>query len=89
MVVGFVGNNIEEDANADPDIVIMRKGRDNFVEILQAFVDNGDYEKVSFPIYDYHVNNIPELTIPLKHLYKTKFSESENEQLEIYVKKEK
>lgn len=89
VIVGFVGNNIEEDANADPDIVIMRKGRDNFVETLQTFVDKGGYEKVSFPIYDYHVNNIPELTIPLKHLYKTKYTERENEQLEIYVKKEK
>jgi len=86
VVVGYVGNNLEDDLRAQPDIIIPRRGRPNFVGELNSFLEKGNYQGISSPVYDYQVNNIPDQTIPLKHLYRTKFAEKESERLKIYVK---
>jgi hypothetical protein len=87
VTVGFVGNNIEEDSEIIPDIIIARRGRPNNIEILKNFLNKNTYEKITFPIYDYPYNNIPELTLPESHLYKTRLAENEKDKLTIYVRK--
>ena len=44
------------------------------------------YKNISFPIFDYQVNNIPELYYPIFHQFKTKLPEKADEALEISVK---
>jgi len=87
VIIGYTGNNLEKDSRMVPDVVILRKGRDNNVDILQSFLQKNSYEKKSFPVFDSQVNNIPELDCLLFHLYRTKWASSEEEKLEIYLKR--
>ena len=88
IIVGFVGNNLEEDSKAQPDIIVLRKQRlfgqqRSFAEFLQK----GRYRKHSFPVLDYLVNNIPEIGHGrFSHLYKTPLAANENERLDIFVR---
>ncbi len=86
VTIGYVGNNLKEDLTIQPDVIIMRKDRPNFVTELRDLLSHAEYEKVIFPVYDYQFNNIPELYIPLPHLYKTKYAENESEALTLYVR---
>lgn len=86
VTVGFVGNNLEEDQEVQPDIIILRKGRPNNLEVLNDLRNKAEYQKISFPVYDYQFNNIPELSLALPHLFKTKYAQTDSEKLEIYLK---
>ena len=87
VVVGYHQINQKEVEVVTPDIIIKRKGRPNNLSILNSMLQGANYKKVSFPFYDYQYNNIPELSLPLPHLFKTKLAKNENEKLEIYIKK--
>jgi len=52
---------------------------------VDKLLKENKYRKVSFPIYDYPANNIPELSISLRHLFKTKLPEKESDQVYIYL----
>lgn len=86
VIVGYVGNNLQEDSQLNPDVIIVRKWHDSNLKTLQDMIQKNSYEKVFFDIYDSQVNNIPELYCPTYHLYKTKLPNSEKEKLEILVK---
>jgi len=85
VVVGYVGNNIEEDSLEKPDIVIPRRGRPNNREILHSFLDKWEYEEVRLPVFDYYYNNIPELG---SHLFKTMKPDAYEDYLTFYILKE-
>lgn len=88
VIVGFVGNNLEEDSKMQPDIIVPRKQRlfgqqRAFAEFLQK----GRYRKNSFPVLDYLVNNMPEIGHGrFSHLYKTPLATNENERLDIFIR---
>lgn len=84
VIVGFTGYNLKKEIKLIPDIIIIRKNRPNFVKELSSFLEKADYQKISFPVTDYQVNNIPEITLSLHHLFSTPLTEKENGQLEIY-----
>lgn len=88
VIVGFVCNNLEEDIKLQPDVVIFRKRSDcaYSMPIFVSYLQKAYYEKVSFPIFDYLVNNIPDLSGPIRHLYKTKMAEDINSGLDIFIK---
>jgi len=88
--VGYVGNNLEEDLKLSPDIIIVRK-RNAWVNprCFDKFLQKSSYRKISFPVYDYPVNNLPELSYPyIPHLFKTKLADNEAARLEMYVKQD-
>jgi len=88
-IVGFLTNNLEEDLKLTPDIIIFRKIRaDKITQVLfSTFFKKNRYEKVSFPFFDYPVNNIPELRDKfLPHLFKTKIAQNQVEYLDMYLK---
>jgi hypothetical protein len=87
VIVGFSLSNLEEDLKMRPDIIIPRKNWGANPMILNAFFQNERYKKISFPVFDYPVNNIPEpggRVIP--HLYKTPIAANKNNRLDIYIK---
>jgi len=87
VIIGQGGHNLSEDIKLKPDIIISRKGwRSVFPEEMDLLLKNSRYQKVSFPVYDYRVNNIPELYYPIFHLFKTRFAENPDEALDIYIK---
>ena len=89
VVVGGVGNNIEKDAKLQPHILCYRKPWGSFVNIFQEYIQREKYERVSFPVYDNPVNNIPELNFKpaFNHKFKKMEPGNENEASEIYILK--
>jgi len=85
VIIGYVGNNLAEDMKANPDIIIMRKNwaYTSKEEIFTPFFERNKYVMVSFPVFDYFVNNIPETSL---HLFKTMKAENASECLDIYMK---
>lgn len=84
VIIGGVGNNLEEDMKLTPDVIVPRDGwwnRDKIDELLRK----AEYEKVVLPIADISFNNIAE---PAQHHFKTQYADEVGEEpLEIYFKK--
>ncbi len=89
VTVGYVGNNLEEDVRARPDIIVYRKLWQNFGQVFTNFMKQYEYERISFPVMDYSVNNIPELNWrpPFHHRFRTLESSDEREKVDIYIRK--
>lgn len=85
VIIGYVGNNLAEDMKANPDIIIIRKKwtYTSKEEIFAPFFERNKYARVSFPVFDYFVNNIPETGL---HLFKTEMAENDSQRLDIYLK---
>lgn len=88
VIIGYVGHNIKEELKMRPDIIIVRKrpAYTNRWRMLDTFLQRDRYKKFSFRVFDYPVNNIPEIDGHLLHLFKTKMARSKRERLDIYVK---
>lgn len=89
VVVGFIGNNLEEDARARPHVIAYRKPWGNFPEIFQGYLRNAAFDRVLFPVRDNPVNNIPELNfIPnFNHQFESLPSTSEQDGTELFILK--
>lgn len=88
-IIGYVGNNLEEDKKLEPDIIILRKffiPSQGYEYIFDNFMKKNKYVKIDFPIFDYPFNNIPELNFNIPHLYKTTFANNDSEKLYLYIK---
>jgi hypothetical protein len=85
VIIGYVGNNLVEDMKANPDIIIIRKKwtYTSKQEIFAPFFERNKYIRVSFPVFDYFVNNIPETSL---HSFKTEMAENDSQCLDIYLK---
>jgi hypothetical protein len=90
VIIGYVGNNLDQDMRLVPDIVIFRKGWRNLdPRIFIDFLARQDYRRKSFPVYDYKVNNIPEVNLSpeYQHQFKTLTTENERMKTDIYVRR--
>ncbi|MGZ6230541.1 MAG: hypothetical protein ACXWMO_07235 [Syntrophales bacterium] len=90
VIIGYVGNNLEQDTRLEPDIVIFRKGWRNLdPKIFIDFLTRHSYQRVSFPVFDYKVNNIPELNLSpeYQHQFRTLNEENERMKVDIFLKK--
>jgi len=86
ITIGSWGYNLKEDLKILPDIIIFRKGPNRNPEIFNEILAKGKYRRTVFPVYDYPVNNIPELILNPHHLFKTPFSQNDLECVDIYLK---
>ena len=90
VIIGYVGNNLEEDMQMAPDIIIFRKGWRNLSpKIFIDFFMRHRYQRVSFPVFDYKVNNISELNLSpeYQHQFKTLHTEDERMKVDIFLKR--
>ncbi|TAG54010.1 MAG: hypothetical protein EAZ27_09820 [Cytophagales bacterium] len=89
VIVGFIGNNLEEDSMKVPHVIAYRKPWGNFGDVFQDYFSKSQYTSQSFPIYDNPVNNIPELNFmpAFNHQFKTKLAQNQQESTELYFKK--
>ncbi len=89
VTVGFVGNNLEQDSKIVPDIIVYRKWHRIFLPVFRNFLEEQPYGRISFPVADYPVNNLPELNWapPFEHQFRTEESEDEEEKVDIFVRK--
>ena len=88
VVIGCVGNNLKEDMQTTPDIIIYRHGVPKMEPYLTQLRRKAQYKAISFPVSDYLVNNVPELYFIVRHLYRTPVDLPSFEPLSIYVKVE-
>ncbi|MFN0050354.1 MAG: hypothetical protein ACKVOU_14620 [Cytophagales bacterium] len=86
VVVGFIGNNLGEDANASPDVLAYRKPWGNYIEVFQEFMKKSPYLPERYPIYDNPVNNIPELNFlpAFNHKFETVQPNTEQDKTDLY-----
>jgi len=89
VIVGHVGNNLAEDARTQPDIIVYRKSWMDFEDVFRNFLALKAYGRISFPVFDYPVNNIPELNWqpPFKHRFRTLQASKEEDKVDIFVRK--
>lgn len=89
VVVGFIGNNLDEDAKANPHVIAYRKPWGNFGEIFQGYFSRFQYVSKAFSCYDNPVNNIPELNFmpAFNHQFSSKLAQSQQEATELYFRK--
>lgn len=87
-IIGFVGNNLENDLKENPDVIIPRKNWGHNFKPLTWFLSREKYDLISFPYTDLAVNNIPEIrhNIGIFHRYKTEITDSEDEKIKIFVR---
>jgi len=87
-IIGYVGNNLDEDMELEPDIIINRRYFNSveYRNIFDVFFGKNEYQEIIFPIYDYAFNNIPELDFRFPHFFETKFTINDSEKLSIYLK---
>ena len=60
----------------------------DFIDRYNNYMKESKYTKINLPILDYPVNNIPEFSLSLRHLYKTPVESDPNYQIYLYVKEE-
>ncbi|MFH0856162.1 MAG: hypothetical protein V1869_06640 [Candidatus Omnitrophota bacterium] len=86
-IIGYGNSDIYNDLEMRPDIIVFRKAYPDNAYIFNGFLQKDKYKKISFPCFDYPVNNIPELNVALPpHLYKTRLAENDDERLDVYLK---
>ena len=88
VIVGYIGNNLDEDRKMNPHILSFRKTWNKYPEIFNEFAGRNQYEKKSFPVYDNPVNNIPELNFlpAFNHLYETKPHTNEADAADLFLR---
>jgi hypothetical protein len=86
VIVGYIGNNLEHEAFLHPDIIVYRKPWGNFIDVFNNFLRGAKYTRVSFPIQDFSVNNIPEPDFAIEHQFRTRWANTENEKVDIFLK---
>lgn len=90
VIIGYALNNMPDDLNYTPDVIIIRRTwaaeRPVNANFLSEYLKRESYEAFSFLIADYPVNNIPESHLWFNHLYRTPIVMDPNHQLIIYVR---
>lgn len=72
-----------------PDIIIIRRymiSPKDFMDKINNTIASKQYQLVLLPILDYPVNNIPEFTLSLRHLYQTPYTDNDSEKVILFVK---
>jgi len=90
VIVGYGGGNLREDAKMSPDVIVIRREWPNARSpVFRSFFRKARYGRTVFPVSGYWVNNIPQTAGWIRHQYRTRMTDNKEEQLEIYIKKEK
>lgn len=87
VIIGFIGINLTEDMKETPDVIIHRDFWPHIPYPFPALLQKAEYVKVAFPVRDYQVNNIPDLHITPRHLYRTRTPRTASESMAIFVRK--
>jgi hypothetical protein len=69
-----------------PDVIILRPGWTQDRTPYEYFLQHGRYRKITFPIQDQQVNNLPELYFYLRHRFRSAESTYQSDMASMYVK---
>jgi hypothetical protein len=90
VIIGYVGNNLKQDAQMVPDVIVYREGWNNISpQIFVNYMKRNKYRRVSFPVIDSDYNNIPELNLgPLfRHQFRTLKTNDDRMKINIFLKR--
>jgi hypothetical protein len=87
VIVGRFGKDLLADRRLEPDVVIPRRYWVEQLPVLVQMIRRGDFERRIFPVVDYYVNNVPDLTLSRPHLFETPVPSEESEALEIFLRR--
>lgn len=90
VIVGFVGNNLDEDKNILPDIIQFRESWKTHADIFNNYINLATYEPVIFPVEDNSTNNNPELLYDnpyINHQFKTLSTQDNVQAVKLYLRK--
>jgi hypothetical protein len=89
-IVGTVLNNLREDREREPDVVVPRRRWPRSLRELAPFLRRGEWEEVRFPVRDVHWNNVPALSrsrfVPDPHRFETPATDDPDAQLVVYLR---
>ena len=88
VTIGYVYNNIEDDVKHIPDVILYRKSWGTDPKYFNEFIQKAKYEKVTLPVADYFVNNIPEFgsNFVTQHQFRTKLASTEQQKVEVFLR---
>ena len=86
VTIGYINKNIKEDMNYQPDIIIFRKKWGHNPYYFNQLIQKAQYKRISFPVFDYPVNDIAELEFGIQHQFKTNFAQNESDKTDILVR---
>ncbi|GEM_PF-1722149 len=90
VIVGFVGNNQEEDERLVPDVIVPRKRMTYTNHVIREMIARGGYRERLLPIVDSIVNGSPEVAPgPSSHIFRTRRPQSDQQKLRILIKDKK
>jgi hypothetical protein len=89
VIIGFAGNNLDEDSNQKPHIIAYRKPWENYHDIFNNYFTKWDYAWITFPVFDYPYNNLPELNLQVSgHLFMTFLAEKKEDETYLFILRE-
>lgn len=98
VLMYYLGSHVICDEQTDcnyeaPDIIFPRHGwgylEKKFTDVASKAVENNKYKQILLPIWDYPSNNIPELSLGLRHLFKTPITNNDDQKILLLVKETK
>ncbi len=86
-IIGLKQTHLMADTLLTPDIVFYRKmwAQESPAGPFESLIQKASYEKIQFPVFDYMVNQIPQLNYIPHHLYFTKKTNNPAWQTTIFV----
>jgi hypothetical protein len=89
-ILGFLGNNLENDVQLHPDIIVIRKNspvfQRDYERIISNFLRNDRFRQIVLPVYDNAYNTIPQTGEPFDHQFRMRKPVNDTEKLVIYVR---
>lgn len=89
-IVGLSLNNLVQDRQQEPDVVVPRRHWPRSLVELGPFLARGRWEEVRLPVEDLHHNTVPALSpsrfIPDPHRFRTAATDDPDAQIVLYVR---
>ncbi len=86
VIYGFAMKEIEKDLTLIPDVVIYRRAWGD-PRLYQQLLQQHEYQPNILPVADHPVNNLPELSFSIPHLYRTPLAKNPYDRLVIFTRK--
>lgn len=86
VTLGFAQQTLAEDMKIQPDVILYRHGWWHPPQNYQLLMDRAAYRAVRLPVWNHMVNNLPELSFAIPHLYRTPAAWNPSDQLVLFVK---
>jgi hypothetical protein len=90
VIVGYVGNNLQEDTSCKPQIIFFRESKGSpFVDVFDYLSRKAVYNRINFQAKDIPLNNSPELNFYIpeyNHYFKSVITENNDDNVRMDIR---